>query len=105
MAKYLVKAKYNADGIKGLVTEGGSGRVAAVTKAVKSLGGKIESFHFALGEDDAFVIVDIEEASLVALSLAINATGVVTVQAVPLLTAKQVDEALTKNVKYKAPGA
>jgi hypothetical protein len=40
-----------------------------------------------------------------AVTLAVNASGAVTVEMVPLITAKQIDEATTKTVKYKAPGA
>ncbi len=106
MAKYLAKAKYNTDGVRGLLKDGGSARVAAVTKLVKGLGGKVESFYFAYGECDAYVIVDVsDEAAALAVSLAVNASGAVTVEMVPLVTAKQIDEATTKTVKYKAPGA
>lgn len=106
MAKYLAKAKYNTDGVRGLLKDGGSARVAAVTKLVKSLGGKVESFYFAYGECDAYVIVDVsDEAAALSVTLAVNASGVVTVEMVPLITAKQMDEAASKPVKYKAPGA
>jgi uncharacterized protein with GYD domain len=106
MAKYLAKAKYNTDGIRGLMKEGGSARVAAVTKLVKSLGGKVEAFYFAYGGADAYVLVDVsDEGAALALSLAVNASGAVTLEMVPLLTAKQMDEATAKTVKYKAPGA
>ncbi|MEP7118388.1 MAG: GYD domain-containing protein [Acidobacteriota bacterium] len=106
MAKYMVKASYSAEGARGLMKEGGSSRVAAVTKATKALGGKVESFYFAFGGDDAFVVVDVpDEASAMALSLAVNASGVVSSQTVPLITPKQMDEAAKKTVKYRAPGA
>jgi uncharacterized protein with GYD domain len=105
MAKYLAKARYNAEGTRALMKEGGSSRVAAVTKAAKALGGKIESFYFAYGGADAFVIIDApDEASALALSLAVNGSGVVTLEMVPLITPKQMDEAAKKNVKYRAPG-
>ncbi|MEQ1898002.1 MAG: GYD domain-containing protein [Vicinamibacterales bacterium] len=106
MRKFLVKAKYNADGARALMKEGGSGRVAAVTKATKAIGGKVESFYFAYGGDDAFVIVDVpDEAAALALSLAVNASGSVTLELVPLITPKQMDEAAKVTVKYRAPGA
>lgn len=106
MAKFMVKAKYNADGARALMKEGGSGRVAAVTKATKAIGGKVESFYFAYGGDDAFVIVDVpDEASALALSLAVNASGSVTLELVSLITPKQMDEAAKITVKYRAPGA
>lgn len=106
MPKYMAKARYNAEGARALLKEGGSGRVAAVTKAVKALGGKMETFYFAYGGDDAYVIVDVpDEAAALALSLAVNASGTVSLEMVPLITPKQMDEAATKVVKYRAPGA
>jgi uncharacterized protein with GYD domain len=106
MAKYLVKAKYNVDGVKGLMKDGGSGRVAAVTKLTKSLGGKVEAFYFAYGECDAYLIVDVkDEATVLSLSLAVNASGAVTLELVPLITPATMDEATKKTVTYRAPGA
>lgn len=106
MAKYLGKANYNADGVRGVMKDGGSGRVAAVTKLVKSVGGKVEAFYFAYGEHDAYVIVDVpDEAAALSLSLAVNASGAVTINMMPLITPKQMDEATTKTAKYRAPGA
>ena len=106
MAKYLGKARYTAEGTQGLMKDGGSGRVEAVSKMVKKLGGKVESFYFAYGEYDAYVIVDIaDDAAALALSLAVNASGKTTIQMVPLITAKQMDEATKTTVNYRAPGA
>ena len=106
MPKFLAKARYNADGARALMKEGGSSRVAAVTKAAKEIGGRIESFYFAYGGADAFVIVDApNEAAALALSLAVNASGSVTLEMVPLITPKQMDDAAKVTVKYRAPGA
>lgn len=106
MPKFMAKAHYNADGARALMKEGGSSRVAAVTKAAKAIGGKVESFYFAYGGDDAFVTVDVpNEAAALALSLAVNASGVVTLEMVPLITPKQMDDAAKVTVKYRAPGA
>lgn len=106
MPKFMAKAHYNADGARALMKEGGSSRVAAVTKAAKAIGGKVESFYFAYGGDDAFVIVDVpNEAAALALSLAVNASGTVTLDMVPLITPKQMDDAAKVTVKYRAPGA
>ena len=105
MAKYLAKARYNAEGARALMKEGGSARVAAVTKATKAIGGKVESFYFAYGGDDAFVVVDVPDAtSALALSLAVNASGTVTLELVPLLTAKEMDAAAQVVVMFRAPG-
>ena len=61
MPKYLVTASYTSEGIRGVMKTGGTARSAAVQKAVEGLGGKLESFHFAFGKDDAFVILDMPD--------------------------------------------
>ncbi|HLX28141.1 MAG TPA: GYD domain-containing protein [Casimicrobiaceae bacterium] len=105
MAKYLVQVRYTADGAKGLLTDGGTGRRAATEKAVASVGGKMESFYFAIGEIDAYVIVDVpDEVSLVALELVVNATGRINSRSVRLITPEDVDAATKKAVAYRAPG-
>ena len=106
MAKYMAKASYTAEGTRGILKDGGSARLAAVTKAVKKLGGKVETFYFAYGAADAIVIVDMpDETSALALSLAVNASGAVTLEMVQLISPKQMDEAAKLTVGYRAPGA
>ena len=69
MAKYLFQVSYTAQGAKGLLEGGGSKRRAAAEQAAKSVGGRIESFYFAFGDADAFVIADIpDHASASAVS-------------------------------------
>ena len=43
MPKYLVEASYTADGIHGLLNDGGSKRRTAVNVLMKSLGGSVEA--------------------------------------------------------------
>jgi uncharacterized protein with GYD domain len=106
MPKFLIKASYNPDGVKGLIKEGGSKRRAAVTKLIEGLGGKVEVFYYAYGPDDAFIITDLPDATTgMALSLAVNATGAVRLSTTPLITPEEIDAASKKTVKYKAPGA
>jgi len=106
MAKFLIQATYTADGARGLKKEGGSARKAAVDKAIAGLGGKLESFYFALGETDAFLVVDVPDAATaVAVSLAVNVTGTVRTSMTQLLTVEEMDAACKKTVAYRAPGA
>ena len=106
MAKYLIKVAYTAEGTRGLVKEGGTARRAAVQKLTEGLGGKVEAFYYAYGEHDAYVILDIpDQASGLALSLAINASGAVRASTIPLLTPEEIDAASKKSVPYRAPGA
>lgn len=106
MAKFMVKASYTADGTRGLLKEGGSGRKAMVDKMIKGLGGSLEAFYYAFGEADAFVICDLPDSTTAAaLSLVINASGAVNTSTIPLLTAEEIDQACKKSVAYRAPGA
>jgi uncharacterized protein with GYD domain len=105
MPKFLIKASYNPDGVRGLIKEGGSRRRAAVQKIVEGLGGKLEAFYYAYGEDDAVIIVDLPDATTgLALSLTVNATGVVRLSTTPLLAPEDIDAASKETVDYKAPG-
>jgi uncharacterized protein with GYD domain len=106
MAKYLVTADYKTSGAAGVLKEGGSGRRAAVKHAIEALGGKLETFYFAYGQIDAYVICDMPDPiNGIALSLAVNASGAVVVNTTPLITPEDVDAAAKKAVAYRAPGA
>ena len=106
MPKYLLNVSYTAQGAQGLQKDGGSKRKAVAAAAAKSLGGKIEAFHFAFGPSDAIVIVDLPDtASAVALSLALNGSGAMTGSLTPLISVDEMDAACKKEVRYTAPGA
>jgi uncharacterized protein with GYD domain len=105
MAKYLVIASYSPEGIKGVIKTGGTARSNAVGEAVKSLGGSMESFHFAFGEDDAFVLVDMpDNVAAAAIAMAVSATGLAGVRVVVLLTPSEIDDAAKRQVAYTPPG-
>jgi uncharacterized protein with GYD domain len=106
MPKFLITGSYTAEGTRGLMKEGGSGRRAAVQKALDGVGGKLEAFYFAFGKDDAYVIVDVpDNASVIAVSLAVNASGVVRVSTTPLISPDDLDAASKKSIAFRAPGA
>lgn len=106
MPKYLVEASYTVEGTKGLLKDGGSKRRAAAEAAIKSLGGKLEAFHFAFGATDVFAIVEMpDNVSAAAVSLAITASGAVTLRTTVLLTPEEMDQATKKTVSYRPPGA
>ena len=87
MAKYLIQANYVGEGAKGLLKEGGSSRRSAVEKLLASQGGSIETFYYAFGETDLYVIADIpDHASMAAIALLIGSTGTVTLKTTVLLT-------------------
>ena len=106
MSKYMLEVSYTLDGVKGLSEEGGSARVAAATALVESLGGKVESFYFAFGDTDAYVIIDMpDDVSVASAALTVNAAGGVTSRTVKLLTAADLDAATKKKGTYRPPGS
>ena len=106
MAKFLIQGSYTAEGAKGLIKEGGTGRRAAVEKALAGLGGKLESFYYTYGANDVTLICDIPDAvSGLALSLTVNASGAVRISTTPLLTVEDVDAACKKVVSFRPAGA
>jgi uncharacterized protein with GYD domain len=105
MAKYLLEVNYTLDGIKGVKAKGGSGRVAAATELIEGLGGKMESFHFAFGGTDVYVIADFpDNVSAAAAALTVGAGGGATARTVVLLTAAEIDSAIVKETTYRPPG-
>jgi uncharacterized protein with GYD domain len=105
MAKFLFQANYTAQGLKGLMKEGGSARREAVEKACAAAGGRLEAMYFAFGDVDAYVIADLpNNTAAAAMALAVNGGGGATTKTVVLMTAAEADEATKKAVAYRPPG-
>jgi uncharacterized protein with GYD domain len=105
MPKYMFKASYTAAGTKGVMQEGGSGRMAAVKQATESVGGTLEGLYFAFGGVDVYAIADLpDNESAAAMSMATNASDAVTVETVVLLTPEELDAAAKRTVNYRGAG-
>ena len=60
----------------------------------EGLGGRLESFYFAFGETDAYVILDLpDNQSAAAASIAVNTAGGATSEVVVLLAPEEIDAA------------
>ena len=105
MPKFLIKANYTAEGMKGLQKDKASGREKAIAAACKSVGGKLDAVYFALGDDDVFVIVDLpSHVQVSSLCIAVGASGMANTRTVSLLTVAEMDKALGEGLKYRPPG-
>lgn len=105
MPKYLFEASYTLEGVKGVQAAGGTSRSEAVARVAESVGGRLESFYFAFGDRDAYVLVDLpDNESAAAVALTVNAAGGATVRTVALLTPEEVDAAAKRSVDYSPPG-
>jgi uncharacterized protein with GYD domain len=106
VSKYLLKVSYSVQGTQGLKKEGGTGRKDLVEKLAVDMGGMVEAFYFAFGDDDVYVIADFpSDEAAAALSLTVGASGAARVSTIPLLTAEQVDAATKMDIAYRPPGA
>jgi uncharacterized protein with GYD domain len=105
MPKYLIQANYVGEGVKGLLKDGGTSRRAAVEKLFQSQGGTLETFYYAFGDTDCYVIGELpDNATMSAVALTIGASGVVTVKTTVLMTPEEIDQAVKKTPNYRPPG-
>jgi uncharacterized protein with GYD domain len=105
MPKYLVQASYVGEGLKGLLKEGGSSRRATVEAVIKGMGGTLESFYYAFGEDDVFGVAEFpDNATAAAFSLTVNASGTIQARTTPLMTPEEIDTAVKIAVDFRPPG-
>jgi uncharacterized protein with GYD domain len=106
MPKYLIQASYTSEGVKGVLAKGGTARRSAAEAAAKSVGGKVEQFYFAFGENDVVAIIDLpDHASAAALSLAVSSSGDIRSKATVLITPEEIDAASKKSPDFRPPGA
>jgi uncharacterized protein with GYD domain len=106
MPKYLLKASYNAEGVKGVMKDGGTKREAAARALVESLGGKVEAFYYTHGDADVVMICEFADSARgLAAVMAVNASGLVTASTTPLITPAEIDAAAKLHGTYRAPGA
>ena len=105
MPKYLITGSYTAEGARGVLAEGGTGRRAATEKLIASLGGKVEAYYFAFGGDDFYLIADLPgHAAAAAGALTAAASGAISTRTVVLLTPEELDAATKLSPSYRPPG-
>ena len=105
MPKYLAHASYTVEGLKGLLKDGGTKRREVVEQLAKSLGGTVEAFYYAFGDDDLFVVFDLpDNVSATTASMVVNASGAAKTKVTVLITPEEVDQATKKSVNYLPPG-
>jgi len=106
MNRYLIEGSYKPEGAKGLLTVGGTQRRAEIQDMIAKLGGKLETFYWAFGDTDFYIIAEVPDAATAAaIGLTVSGAGAVSMKTTVLLTADEIDEARSKNVEYLIPGA
>ena len=105
MPKYLIEARYVGAGIEGLLKEGGSRRRVAIDQLFQSVGGSVEAFYYAFGENDVVIIGTLpDNATAAALGYKVNASGAAYCRTIVLMTPEEIDAAVSKSSRYRPPG-
>jgi len=106
MPKFMLAATLTQSGVQGVLKEGGTSRREAVRKTTESVGGTLEAFYFAFGENDVYLIVDVPDAAAAAAAaMTTTASGAVRVNTTVLITPEEMDEVKNRSVEYRPPGA
>jgi uncharacterized protein with GYD domain len=106
MPKYLIQVNYTPDGARGLHKDGGVKRREVAENTAKSLGGHLDAFYFSFGANDVVSICDMpDDISMAAVALAVTESGAAEIVTTPLLTAEDMDSAVSKHAAYRKPGA
>ncbi|MGH7661534.1 MAG: GYD domain-containing protein [Vulcanimicrobiaceae bacterium] len=103
MARFLLELSYTPDAWAAQL-ENPTNRQQAIKPALDAVGAKIEICFFAFGESDIVGIVEApDNVSAAALSLCINASGIVrSAKTTPLMTMEEGMEAMRKGARALA---
>lgn len=106
MPKYLFQGSYSQQGISGVMKEGGSAREAAARELADSVGGTLESYHFAFGSNDFYAIGDLpDHAAAIAVAATAGASGAFShFETIVLMTPQEADAAVERVARYRPPG-
>ena len=107
MTKYLVLFTFKGETLKAFMKKP-SDRAAVVGEAAQSVGGRLESYYWMLGQYDGFAILELPDSAAAArLAMTVSSTGAFThLETHELFSAEQVLQLLqgTEGVEYAAPG-
>jgi uncharacterized protein with GYD domain len=103
MPRYLWQVSYTVGGLEGVLRDGCTKRRQVVQQLVEGLGGRLELFDYALGNDDAFIVAQLpSNVSAISVAMAVNAGGGATLKTSVLVTPEEIDQAASKR-RYVPP--
>ena len=83
MSRYLFIARYDSTGAQGVLAKGRQGPGHRDREGGADLGGRMETFDFAFGEDDVYTLCELpDNQAAAAVALAVNSTGLAHVRTV-----------------------
>ena len=95
-----------AQGLAGAMQDGFATREQTMYKIANSVGAKIISAGFDVGEYDLIVVVEADEAQSAAVALKVNPSGAVSLSVIPIMSAADMDmsRAVAMGAEWQAPG-
>lgn len=107
MSKYLVLFTFKGETLKAFMKKP-TDRAAVVSEAAESVGGRLESYYWMLGQYDGFAILDMPDSAAAAkLAVTVSSTGAFThLETHELFSSEQVLQLMkaSGDVSYFAPG-
>ena len=101
MPKYLFIGSYTADGTRGRLVDMLS---PSAYELIGSLGGKVETFYFAFGGDDFYLVAELPgPTEAAAVALAVAASGAINYRTIVLLTPEEIDAAARFKPAFRPP--
>ena len=105
MPRFMILASLTSDGLKGTLAEGGTARKAALEQTISALGGTLEAFYYAFGEDDVVGIAELpDNVSAATFAVTVAAAGVAATRTTVLLTPEEIDQVAARTVAYRPTG-
>ncbi len=96
MPLYLGRFKYSAEAIKAMI-ENPQDRGAIAAEAAESLGCKLQGIWWALGDHDGVFLLDApDNVAVVALAMAVGASGQISTETTALLDMNEAGEAMRR---------
>src|SRR5215470_3579576 len=97
MAWYMLRAKLTQTSVQGLVTKP-QDRKLAVSKLVKSLGGKLHHYFFAFGQHDVVLILELpgHDEAMALVMAAANTGSIADAETTVLVTSEDAIGAMKK---------
>jgi uncharacterized protein with GYD domain len=93
---YLGRFKYSAEAMRAMI-ENPHDRGAVAAQTAESLGAKLHGIWWAFGEYDGVFLAEApDNVTVVALSMAVGASGQISTEAIPLLDMDEAQEAMRK---------
>ena len=106
MGRYLIKAQLKPEAMASII-QNPQDREEALRPVFEAMGGSLEKYYFAVGENNVYVLAEIpDHTSAEAITMAVLASGAIaSTKATALLTAQEAIDAMKKagDIVYKPP--